>query len=104
MVSSTAEEFSMSIQQRHNIHIEGRGAATLVFAHGFGCDQTMWRLTAPSFQDRYRTVLYDLVGSGASDLAAYDRRKYGTLQGHADDVVQIVREVADGPVIFVGHS
>jgi len=94
----------MSIHQRHNIRVEGTGPATMVFAHGFGCDQTMWRLTAPSFHDRYRTVLYDLVGSGASDLSAYDRNRYDTLRGHAEDVVEIVEAVADGPVIFVGHS
>jgi sigma-B regulation protein RsbQ len=76
----------------------------MVFAHGFGCDQTMWHLLAPAFTERYRTILYDLAGSGKSDLSAYDRRKYGSLQGHADDVLEIVAAVADGPVVFVGHS
>jgi len=94
----------MSLQLRHNVQIAGSGPATIVFAHGFGCDQTMWRLLAPAFQNRYRTILFDLVGSGRSDLGAYDFARYETLHGHAEDVNAIVREFADGPVIFVGHS
>ena len=76
----------------------------MFFAHGFGCDQNMWRLLAPAYEGRYRTVLFDLVGSGGSDLSAYDSVKYGSLQGYADDVVEIVREFTAGPAIFVGHS
>ena len=94
----------MSIDRRHNIHVSGSGPQTMVFAHGFGCDQNMWRLLAPHFADRYRIVLYDLVGSGMSDLSAYDRRKYGSLHGHASDVVEIIDAHAQGPVVFVGHS
>lgn len=76
----------------------------MIFAHGFGCDQSMWHLLAPAFEDRYRVVLYDLVGSGHSDLGAYDRTRYGSLHGHADDVLDIIDDVRTGPVIFVGHS
>lgn len=76
----------------------------MVFAHGFGCDQTMWRFLVPAFSDRYTVVTYDLVGSGGSDLGAYDRQRYGSLHGHADDLLAIVDEVASGPVVFVGHS
>jgi sigma-B regulation protein RsbQ len=76
----------------------------MVFSHGFGCDQSMWRFLAPVFAKRYRTVLYDLVGSGLSDLAAYDWEKYNALKGYADDVLEIIDEFAEGPVIFVGHS
>jgi len=76
----------------------------MAFAHGFGCDQSMWRYVAPWFQDRYQTVLFDLVGSGRSDLSAYDYDKYGSLHGYATDVLEIVGEVASGPVIYVGHS
>src|SRR5690349_13978130 len=76
----------------------------MFFAHGFGCDQNMWRLMAPHYAGRYRTVLFDLVGSGNSDLSAYDRDKYSSLRGYADDVNQLVRQLSDGPVIFVGHS
>ena len=94
----------MSTQNRHNVTVEGDSAATMVFAHGFGCDQTMWRLLAPHFKGRYRTIMYDLSGSGRSDLGSYDRARHGTLQGHADDAIEVIREFAVGPVIFVGHS
>jgi sigma-B regulation protein RsbQ len=93
-----------NVQRRNNVRLAGTGPATMVFAHGFGCDQTMWRFMAPAYQDRFRTIAFDLVGSGSSDLTAYDRAKYGTLHGYADDLVEIVEEFADGPVIFVGHS
>ena len=94
----------MSTARRNNVHVAGSGPATLVFAHGFGCDQNMWRKLAPAYADRYRTVLFDLVGSGGSDLSAYDRARYATLHGYADDAVEIVEEFAQGPVVFVGHS
>jgi sigma-B regulation protein RsbQ len=94
----------MSIGKRHNVHVAGSGPATLVFAHGFGCDQNMWRLLAPRYAQKYRTVLYDLVGAGGSDLSAYDRDKYGTLHGHAADLVEIAAEYGQGPVVVVGHS
>ncbi|HEX8615745.1 MAG TPA: alpha/beta hydrolase [Telluria sp.] len=94
----------MSIERRNNVKVRGHGPTTLVFAHGFGCDQSMWRFIVPSFEDRYRIVLFDSVGSGASDPAAYDRAKYDTLQGYADDVLEIVTHYASGPAVFVGHS
>ena len=93
-----------ALQKRHNLAVAGSGPLTLLFAHGFGCDQNMWRFLAPAYATRYRTIRYDLVGSGLSDLSAYDRRKYGSLQGHADDVLEIVEAFAEGPVVFVGHS
>ena len=100
----TSQKGQMNIQQRNNVQVGGSGPVTMMFAHGFGCDQTMWRYLEPAFSDRFRTVLFDLVGSGMSDLSAYDRQKYGSLQGHADDVLEIVDQFAYGPVVFVGHS
>ena len=94
----------MNVRHRNNIHVTGQGPTTMVFAHGFGCDQNMWRLLAPRYADRFRVVRYDLVGSGASDLSAYDRVKYATLHGHADDLLEVIDEAAEGPVVFVGHS
>ena len=93
----------MNVRHRNNIQVSGQGP-TMVFAHGFGCDQNMWRLLAPRYADRFRVVRYDLVGSGASDLSAYDRLKYASLHGHADDLLEVIDEAAEGPVIFVGHS
>lgn len=94
----------MNVQQRNNIHVAGDGPATMVFAHGYGCDQNMWRFIAPRYADSFRTVVFDLTGSGLSDLAAYDRDKYGSLSGYADDVLEIIAAFAQGPVVFVGHS
>jgi sigma-B regulation protein RsbQ len=94
----------VSVQARNNVNVQGDGSATMVFAHGFGCDQHMWRLLAPRFAERYRTVTFDHVGAGLSDMAAYDKVKYNTLEGYAADVLEVVEEFSSGPVIFVGHS
>ena len=75
-----------------------------MFAHGFGCDQNMWRLVAPSFEPFFRTVTFDHVGAGQSDLKAYDPEKYATLDGYANDVVEIGRELKLSKAVFVGHS
>jgi sigma-B regulation protein RsbQ len=106
MCSRTARGYRrrVSLRDRHNVHIVGTGRATMFFAHGFGCDQNMWRLLAPSYADRYRVVLFDLMGSGGSDLGCYDPKRYSSLDGHAADIVALVRELAEGPAIFVGHS
>src|SRR3954471_1064762 len=76
----------------------------MLFAHGFGCDQEMWRFVAPDFEVDHRVVLFDHVGSGRSDLTASDPEKYDSLQGYADDVVEICRELGLTDVVFVGHS
>jgi sigma-B regulation protein RsbQ len=94
----------MSLLHRNNVNVLGSGPATLFFAHGFGCDQNMWRLLAAEYAKRYRVVLFDLVGSGGSDLSAYDREKYNSLSGYASDVNELVEEFAEGPAVFVGHS
>lgn len=94
----------MSVSQRNNVRVGGSGDETMVFVHGFGCDQNMWRLLEPVYAPRYRTVLLDLVGSGKSDVSAYDPKKYETLRGHASDLLEVIDETAQGPVILVGHS
>jgi sigma-B regulation protein RsbQ len=76
----------------------------MVFAHGFGCDQSMWRFVVPDFEVDHRVVLFDHVGAGGSDLSAYDPDKYGSLHGYASDVVEICRELGLTDVVFVGHS
>lgn len=90
--------------QKHNINVIGRGSRTVLFAHGYGCDQNMWRFVTPGLQDDYRIVLFDHVGSGNSDISTYSRQKYGTLAGYASDVLDIINAIGGGPVIFVGHS
>ncbi|KFB11258.1 alpha/beta fold hydrolase [Nitratireductor basaltis] len=94
----------MSVLHRNNVAVRGSGEKAMMFAHGFGCDQNMWRLVYPAFEDEYRIVLFDHVGAGKSDLSAYDHDKYADLQGYADDVVEILRELELNDVIFVGHS
>ncbi len=76
----------------------------MLFAHGYGCDQMMWRYFVPAFEADYRIVLFDHVGAGKSDISQYSREKYGTLQGYADDVLEIIDAVSGAPVIFIGHS
>ena len=76
----------------------------MLFAHGFGCDQNMWRHVSHAFEDRFRVILFDHVGAGRSDLKAYDSRKYSTLAGYANDVVEIGNELGLKDAIFVGHS
>lgn len=95
----------MSVATRHHVTLSGRAEGQpLVFAHGFGCDQNMWRHVAPRFEDEFRVVRFDHVGAGGSDLAAYDPERYATLQGYADDVVGLCRELGLSEVVFVGHS
>jgi len=94
----------MSAKTRHNVKVLGTGDKTMLFAHGYGCDQNMWRFLTPQFENEYRIVLYDLLGCGKSDLSTYDRKKYGSLRGHAEDVNAILQECATGPAVFVGHS
>jgi sigma-B regulation protein RsbQ len=94
----------MSVVRRNNVTVLGIGTQPMIFAHGYGCDQTMWRFIAPEFSDTYRVVLFDHVGCGRSDRTAYDRAKYSTLQGYADDVLEICEELKLENCVFVGHS
>ncbi len=94
----------MSALKRNNVHVVGSQPAAMMFAHGFGCDQNMWRYVSPAFEDRFRIVLFDHVGAGGSDLKRYDRAKYATLDGYADDIVEIGNELGLKGAIFVGHS
>jgi sigma-B regulation protein RsbQ len=93
-----------SALKRNNVKVIGRGGQPMLFAHGYGCDQNMWRFITPAFEDHYRIVLFDHVGHGGSDAAAFDRARYSSLDGYADDVLAICRELDLTNVIFVGHS
>lgn len=94
----------MSIIHRNNVVTGGSGTETIMFAHGFGCDQNMWRYVYPAFQDHYKTVLFDHVGAGNSDLSAHSFEKYDNLDGYATDIVEIAKELNLKNAIFVGHS
>ncbi|WP_433046872.1 alpha/beta fold hydrolase [Dactylosporangium sp. CS-033363] len=76
----------------------------MVFSHGFGCDQNMWRFVAPRFADDHRVVLFDHVGAGNSDLSAYNPQRYSTLSGYAEDLLEVLRALDLRGVVFVGHS
>jgi sigma-B regulation protein RsbQ len=92
------------VLKRNNVHVSGRGTQPLLLAHGFGCDQTMWRFLTPAFEEDYKIILFDYVGSGKSDLASYDEAKYSTLEGYAQDVLDICGALDLHDVVFVGHS
>jgi sigma-B regulation protein RsbQ len=95
----------MDVKARNNVVEAGlAGGPPMVFAHGFGCDQNMWRFVEPAFRGSFRSVLFDYVGAGHSDLGAYDAGRYGSLDGYARDVVEICEALDVHEVVFVGHS
>lgn len=95
----------MSAVERNNVTERGiPGGTPMLLAHGFGCDQSMWRFIWPAFEDTHRIVLFDHVGAGKSDWSAFDPDRYSSLQGYADDVVAICDELALEGGVFVGHS
>lgn len=95
----------MDIRHRNNVRVTGRDdGPVLVLAHGFGCDQNMWRLVVPALAERYRLVLFDYVGSGGSDLSAWSEERYSSLDGYARDVVEVCEELDLRQAVFVGHS
>lgn len=103
-IESARGSAASAIVRRHAVVERGAGPRAMVFAHGFGCDQNMWRFVAPAFEDEYRVILFDHIGAGGSDLAAYDPKKYGKLDGYADDVIELCRALKVGGGVFVGHS
>jgi sigma-B regulation protein RsbQ len=93
-----------SALKQNNVKVTGRGKQPMLFAHGYGCDHNMWRFITPAFEEQYKIVLFDHVGHGQSDASAFDPVKYASLNGYADDVLAICRELDLKDVIFVGHS
>jgi sigma-B regulation protein RsbQ len=95
----------IDVLRRNNVRVSGNpDGRPIVFAHGFGCSQEMWRFVAPHFEDSFKVVLFDYVGAGGSDRAAYDRGKYDSLDGYATDVLQILEALDLHDAVFVGHS
>lgn len=94
----------MSIIARNNLTLSGQGKQPILFSHGYGCDQHMWRFIAPHFEDQYKVVLYDLMGFGQSDITAYSKIEYAGLERYAEDVIHICESLELEDVIFVGHS
>lgn len=104
MIKFTKTIISMNVLKRNNVTIKGSGENVIFFAHGFGCDQNMWRYVAPAFEEKYMTVLFDHVGAGNSDLSAYSFERYNQLDSYAEDIVEIARELKISNAVFVGHS
>jgi sigma-B regulation protein RsbQ len=95
---------NQEVLKRNNVNVSGSGAQPMVFAHGFGCDQNMWRYVTPAFEQDYRIVLFDYVGSGGSDLGAYDPVRYGSLDGYASDILDVCHALELRDVVLVAHS
>lgn len=95
---------TIDVLVRNNVKVLGSGSQTIVFAHGFGCDQDMWRYIVPAFSENYRVILFDYVGSGESQINYYDAVKYNNLEGYAQDVLEIMEALELRDTIFVGHS
>lgn len=93
-----------NILNRNNVNIIGSGDKVMLFAHGFGCDQNSWNFVVNAFSDEYKLVLFDYVGAGQSDLKAYDPQRYSSLDGYAQDILDICHELDLKEIIFVGHS
>jgi len=93
-----------AILSRHNVRVFGEGSTPMMFAHGFGCDQNMWRFITPAFEADYKIVLFDYLGHGRSDAAAYEPVRYASLEGYASDVLAICAALDVRHGIFVGHS
>ncbi|GAC1314884.1 MAG: alpha/beta hydrolase [Chloroflexota bacterium] len=102
--SQPPARWPMSVLERNNVHVAGAGTQPMLFAHGFGCDQSMWRWITPAFAETHRTIVFDHVGGGRSDLASYSRAKYRSLPGYADDILEICEALNLAHIVFVGHS
>jgi sigma-B regulation protein RsbQ len=101
----TATSAVSPVIRRNNVTVAGQAdGPVMMFAHGYGCDQEMWRRLLPYFSDTYRLVLFDNVGAGRSDVDAYDREKYGSLDGYAADLLEICEALDLQDVILVAHS
>jgi sigma-B regulation protein RsbQ len=94
----------MDILTRNNVNISGKGTQPMLFAHGFGCDQTMWGHITPAFEEHYKIILFDYVGCGKSDKSCYDPADYSSLDGYAQDIIDICHALSLRDIIFVGHS
>ncbi|MBF6165140.1 alpha/beta hydrolase [Streptomyces gardneri] len=95
----------MEVLARNHVTVSGKtGAPVVVLAHGFGCDQNMWRLVVPTLERDFTVVVFDHVGAGRSDLSAWSARRYSSMDGYVEDVLAVIRDLALGPVVFVGHS
>jgi sigma-B regulation protein RsbQ len=95
---------TQTLSTRNNINIFGKGEKIMLFLHGYGCDQNMWRFITPAFENDYKIVLIDHVGSGKSEIEAYDFEKYSSLRGYANDVIEICEYLGEKDITVIAHS
>lgn len=94
----------MDILRRNNVTFRGQSGPDIVFAHGFGCDQQMWRFVAPAFEATHRVVLFDHIGCGGADTKAYDPQRHASIKGYAGDLLEVMQTAEVRDAVFVGHS
>ncbi|MBX0292060.1 alpha/beta hydrolase [Hymenobacter sp. HSC-4F20] len=94
----------VDVLKRNNVRVLGRGRRTLLFVNGFGCDQSIWRYIIPAFSEQFHLVLFDHVGAGQSDPSSYQEAKYASLNGYAEDLLEICHRLTLQQVTLVGHS
>jgi sigma-B regulation protein RsbQ len=95
----------MNVLTRNNVRVVGaKHGQPMLLAHGFGCDQAMWRYLVPAFEQEFRMVLFDYIGHGGSDYSAFDPARYSSLDGYAQDVLEICQQLQLENIVFVGHS
>jgi sigma-B regulation protein RsbQ len=94
----------MDILKRNNVKLYGKGTEYMLLAHGFGCDQHVWRHFIKAFEDEYKIIVFDYVGAGQSDLSAYNSKRYGVIDGYANDIIEILEALNLKKVTFIGHS
>lgn len=104
LLRARMESTPSDVIRRHNVNLSGSGERTILFAHGFGCDQTMWEPVARNFERDFRVVLFDYLGHGRSDASAYSAERYASLEAYAEDVIAIGRALDLRDAVFVGHS
>lgn len=90
--------------KKNNVNILGKGKHVLLFVHGYGCNQNMWRFMTPDFEDDYKVILMDLVGYGESDIKSFDKEKYSSLKGYATDIIDVCQELDLKQITLIGHS
>lgn len=101
---SKSSSLDSQIQRRNNLRISGQGDRAVMFVHGLGCDQRMWRYVAPGFEPDFKVILMDLVGCGQSDLSAFNVERHSELEGYAQDILEVIAALDLQDVTFVGHS
>jgi sigma-B regulation protein RsbQ len=94
----------MNVIQRNNVKVTGKGQQPMLLAHGYGCDQNMWRYITPAFEQDYKIILFDHVGFGQADTSGYSKERYASLQAYANDMLEICAALELQDIIFVGHS